>query len=96
MNQQEEHKKQHLIAVEDVMRVKKQLAQFNIVAHQDVYTDWWKVFAMYYDWDIESLHNELEKLGAEASEFVHKLHPTGESSPTIRRELSEDEMDTED
>ena len=95
-NLEQEHKKEHLIAVEDVIRVKKQLAGFNIVAHQDVYADWWGVFEMYYDWDIESLHNELEKLSAEACEFVNKAHPVSESSPTIFRELREDEQDTED
>lgn len=96
MNQQEEHRKAHLTALEDVMRYKKQLAEFNIVAHQDVYTNWWGVFEMYYDWDIESLHNEKEALSAEAAKFVLELHPVGESSPAIFRELREDEQDTED
>lgn len=101
-----EHRKLKLEAIEDCMRVKKQLAGFNIVAHQDVYTDWWKVFEAYYECDIEGLHKELETLSAEASKFARDTHWVDAfngmtvlpSAPKTNyfRSLGEDEMDKED
>ena len=89
-------RKAHICAIEDCMKAKRLLAGFGIAEHQVVLTDPADVFDSYYNCDIETLHIELESLCAQANKHVQELHPVGESSPTIFRDLSEDEMDKED
>ena len=102
-----ERRKLKLEAVEDCIRIKKQLAGFNIVAHQDIYTHSTEVFDKYWDMDIEDLHLEIESLSAQASEYVQKTHwkdafnnitimPPSRFNGGFFRELGEDEQDTED
>jgi len=103
---QQEQRRLKLEAVEDCIRVKKQLAQFNIIAHQDVYSRQTEVFDKYWDCDMETLHKELEALSAEASKFARELHWSyhfnnitilpSNNEPRFFRQLGEDEMDKED
>ena len=96
MNQQEEHKKEHLIAVVDCIKAKKLLAGFGIAEHQIVLENPADVFDSYYNCDIETLHIEHESLCNQASKFAYDLHLSSPQEKTIYRELREDEMDTED
>lgn len=104
---EQERRRLKLEAVEDCIRVKKQLAGFNIVAHQDIYTHSSDVFDKYWDMSMEDLHLELESLSAQASEFVQKTHwkdafnnitimPPSRFNGGFFRELGEDEQDKEE
>lgn len=93
-NLEQEHKKEHLIAVEDVMRQVRLLAGWG--QYPEFIADPGTVFDTYNDMSIEELHEEQERLSALCTKYVSVLHPVGESSPTIFRELSEDEQDSED
>lgn len=94
MNIQEEHKKEHLIAVEDVMRQVRLLAGWG--QYQEYINDPVAVFESYHDLTIEELHQEQERLSCKANEYVQSIHPRVRNGENITRMLRDDEQDYED